>query len=173
MPAVDPQVFVQDPHVTVGGIGLENIEHIAGLRALQLDDKSLPLFTADGVHLGFTSTKWLSASGTAEILDDASGSPVVEMRFHGLVAFGVYTVFKQIPGATRPVSVPLDGTGKSSTFRAAETGSAYVRVRSPQALDETSTLRLVYHSDGHARGLDPGQLGIVAHEQLVAPLGSS
>lgn len=174
VPAVDPQVFVEDPSVTVGGIGLENIEHAAGLRALRMGEGRKQLFTADGVHLGFTSTKWLAASGTAEILDDdAAGSPVVVMRFHELIAFGVYSVFKQIPGATRTVNVPLDGTGKSSTFRATETGSAVVRVRSPQALDEATTLRLIYHSDGRVHGLDPGPLGIVAHEQLVAPLARS
>lgn len=174
MPAVDPQVFVEDSSVTLGGIGLENIEHAAGLRALQLEEGRKPLFTADGVHLGFTSTKWLGASGSGEIApDDAAGSPVVIMHFRGLIAFGVYSVFKQIPGATRSVNVPLDGTGKTSTFRATETGSAVVRVRSPQALDEATTLRLIYHSDGRAHGLDPGPLGIVAHEQLVAPLASS
>jgi hypothetical protein len=173
VPAVDPQVFVQDPHVTVGGIGLENIEHSAGFRALRLDERSAPLFTADGVHLGFTSAKWLTATGTAEVADDAGGTPLVVMRFRGLIAFGVYSVFKQIPGATRTVNVPLDGTGKTSTFRAAETGTAFVRVRSPQSLAETSTLRLVYHSDGEPHGLDPGSLGIVAHEQLVAPLETS
>ena len=174
VPAVDPQVFVEDPNVTVGGIGLENIEHIAGLRALQLEEGRKPLFTADGAHLGFTSTKWLAASGNAAIVDDdAAGSPLVIARFRDLISFGVYSIFKQIPGATRDVSVPLDGTGKSSTFRASETGSALVRIRSPQALDEASTLRLIYHSDGRVHGLDPGPLGIVAHEQLVAPLAET
>jgi hypothetical protein len=173
VPAVDPQVFVADKSVTTGGIGLENIEHIAGLRALRLDEPNASLFTADGVHLGFTSSRWLAATGSADVLNDSSGGALVVMRFQRLIAFGIYSVFKQVAGASRTVSVPLDGTGKKSTFRAGETGAASLRVLSPQPLEEKSTLKLVYHSDGRAHGLDPGPLGITTHEQLVAPLRGS
>lgn len=167
VPAVDPQVFVADPTVTVGGIGLENIEHAAGLRALRLDEPDVALYAADGVLLGFTSAKWLEAEGTAAVVPSAGGERLA-LRFERLIAFGVYSVFKRIPGASGDVDVPVDGTGKSNSFRAGARGEADVAIESPQPLDPQNSLYLVYHSDGRAHGLDPGSLGITAHQHLVA-----
>ena len=166
MPAVDPEVFVADSSVATGGIGLENIEHIAGLRALRLDDPDLPLFAADGLSLGFTSEKWIHATGTIALSNAGSGVRV-GLNLERLVAFGVYGIFKQIAGTSGPVDVPVDGTGATSTFRAGARGEANLTVVSPQGLEPQSDLYVTYHSDGRAHGVDPGIFGINAHRHLA------
>ena len=169
-PPVDPQVFVADRTVAVGGIGLENIEHVAGLRALRLDQRGAPLFSAEGAHLGFTSTKWVAARGTGTIVDLDDGAQKVNLEFSDLLAFGVYSVFKQMRGASGSVYVPLDGSAKTNSFKADALGSVALSISSPQPLNPKGALLVVYHSDGKAHGLDRGAVGIVAHDHLIAPL---
>src|SRR5579872_2775447 len=127
-PPVDPQVFVADRTVAVGGIGLENIEHVAGLRSLQLDQRGAPLFSAEGAHLGFTSTKWVAARGTGTIVDLDDGAQKVNLEFSDLLAFGVYSVFKQMRGASGSVYVPLDGMAKTNSFKADALGNAALSI---------------------------------------------
>ena len=171
VPGVDPQVFVADPSVTEGGIGLENIEHVAGLRALRLDgsDADAPLFSAEGMHLGFTASRWLHAHGTCSIAAAGEGTQVT-VKAGGLIAFGTYSVFKRVAGASGDVDLPLDGTGVHNSFRAAADGSVSTTLASPQPLDPHGALFFIYHSDGKAHGMDMGTIGVSAHEHLIAPL---
>jgi hypothetical protein len=172
VPPLDPQVFVSDPSVLVGGIGLQNIEHIAGLRALKLDDPDVPLYTADGVRMGFTSKRWIGAGGTGTIGDLADGSQRLTLEFENLVVFGSYTLFKHVVGASGVALVPLDGTGRASGFTADAAGSAKLEIHTPQALDPNGAITLVYNSDGKAHREAPGPLGLSAHDHLIAVLGS-
>lgn len=169
-PPVDPQVFVADRTVAVGGIGLDNIEHVAGLRALQLSERNAPLFSAEGKHLGFTSSKWVAAQGSGVIAGLDGGRQDVILRFSDLLAFGVYSVFKRMRGASGRVYVPLDGTAKTNSFKASAAGTAALSIVSPQPMAVDSAILLVYHSDGKAHGLDRGTVGIVSHDHLIAPL---
>ncbi|HTX03721.1 MAG TPA: hypothetical protein VMD07_08565, partial [Candidatus Acidoferrales bacterium] len=170
VPAIDPQVFVSDPSVLVGGIGLQNIEHIAGLRALTLDGPDLPLFTADGVHMGFTSKRWIGASGTGTVADLGNGAQRITLSFENLVVFGTYSLFKHFVGASGVTLVPLDGTGRTSAFTADALGSARLAVQTPQALDPNGAITLVYNSDGKPHRETPGPIGLTAHDHLIATL---
>lgn len=170
-PALDPQVFVADPTVAVGGIGLEGIEHVAGLRALRLDERDTPLFTADGVGMGFTSAKWLSATGSGTIVAAGDGSSRADLEFAHLVVFGAYSLLKRVSGASGDIFIPLDGTGRASTFIADHAGAAGVSVRSPQPLDPRGAILLVYHSDGRVHTPRGGSIGLTTHDHLIAPLG--
>lgn len=170
VPAVDPQVFVTDPSVLVGGIGLQNIEHIAGLRALKLEDPDLPLYTADGVRMGFTSKRWIVASGSGSIDELGDGAQRIALSFQNLVVFGAYSIFKHVEGSSGLALVPLDGTGHASAFTADATGSARLEVRSPQPLDPHGAITLVYNSDGKLHRDSPGPIGLTAHDHLIATL---
>ena len=174
VPGIDPQVFVADSSVAEGGIGLENIEHVAGLRALRLDgsDGNAPLFTAEGMHLGFTAPRWLGAHGTCTI-ESAGDATHVFIKAAGLIAFGMYSIFKRVSGASGDVDLPLDGTGKRNWFRAAPDGSLSTMLVSPQPLDPQGALFFIYHSDGKSHGMDMGTLGVSAHEHLIGPLGET
>jgi hypothetical protein len=171
VPAIDPQVFVSDPSVLVGGIGLQSIEHVAGLRALKLDDPDLPLFTAEGAHMAFTSKRWIAASGTGKLVDHGDGAQRIALSFEGLVVFGSYSLFKHVVGASGMALVPLDGTGRTSAFTADAGGSAKLEVRTPQPLDLHGAITLVYNSDGKPHRDLPGPIGLTAHDHLIATLG--
>jgi hypothetical protein len=171
VPPVDPQVFVYDPSVLVGGIGLQSIEHIAGLRALKLKDPDLPLYTADGVRMGVTSKHWIGANGTGSIADLGEGAQSIGLSFENLVVFGTYSLFKHVVGASGIALVPLDGTGRTSAFTADAVGSARLDVRTPQALDLQGAITLVYNSDGKPHRDAPGPIGLSAHDHLIATLG--
>jgi len=171
VPAIDPQVFVSDPSVLVGGIGLQNIEHIAGLRALRLEDPDLPLYTAEGVRMGFTSKRWIAASGSGSIVDLGGGAQRIVLSFENLVVFGAYSLFKHVLGASGLALVPLDGTGRTSAFTADATGSAKLEVRTPQPLDAHGAITLVYNSDGKPHRDSPGPIGLTAHDHLIVTLG--
>ena len=170
VPAVDPQVFVSDPSVLVGGIGLQNIEHVAGLRALKLEDPDSPLYTAEGVRMGFTSKRWIAASGTGSIVDLGEGARRIVLSFENLVVFGTYSLFKHVVGASGLALVPLDGTGRTSAFTADASGSAKLEVRSPQPLAAHGAITLVYNSDGKPHRDSPGPIGLKAHDHLIATL---
>jgi hypothetical protein len=172
VPPLDPQVFVSDPSVLVGGIGLQNIEHIAGLRALKLDDPDLPLLTAEGVRMGVTSKRWIAAGGTGSVADLGDGAQRVALAFENLVVFGSYTLFKHVVGASGLALVPLDGTGRESAFTADAAGSAKLEIRTPQALDPNGAITLVYNSDGKTHREAPGPIGLTAHDHLITVLGS-
>ncbi|MGH7717168.1 MAG: hypothetical protein ACREML_14380 [Vulcanimicrobiaceae bacterium] len=170
VPAIDPQVFVSDPSVLVGGIGLQNIEHIAGLRALELDDPDLPLYTADGVRMGFTSKRWTAAGGSGTIADIGGGAQRLSLAFENLVVFGAYALFKHVEGASGIALVPLDGTGRTSAFTADAGGVAKIEIRTPQPLDAHGAITLVYNSDGILHRQGPGPIGLTAHDHLIATL---
>ena len=171
-PAVDPQVFVGDPTVSIGGIGLEGIEHVAGLRALRLSDANVPLFTAEGAHMGFTSTKWLAATGSASLAPFDDGAVRVKLDFVNLVVFGAYSVLKRFAGASGDVFLPLDGAGDKNGFVADDAGHASLAIRSPQPLGETGALLLVYHSNGKPQAQRSGSIGVTSHDHLIAPFGA-
>lgn len=172
-PPLDPQVFVADASVSVGGIGLENIEHVAGLRALRLDERNVQLFSAEGAGLGFTSTKWLEGSGGGSIVDLDDGTQRVTVEFEQLIVFGVYSLFKQMTGASGSLFVPVDGRGRTNSFKADAAGRARLTVISPQPIKPDGTILLTYHSDGKAHGLDRGSIGLRAHDHLIAPIRSA
>lgn len=172
VPPVDPQVFVSDPSVLVGGIGLQGIEHVAGLRALKLDDPDLPLLTAEGVRMGFTSKRWIGASGTGSVANLGDGAQRLRLAFENLVVFGSYALFKHVVGASGVALVPLDGTGRASAFTADDGGSAKLEIHTPQALDPNGAITLVYNSDGKAHRDSPGPIGLTAHDHLIAVLGN-
>ncbi len=171
VPAIDPQVFVSDPSVLVGGIGLQNIEHIAGLRALKLEEPDSPLYTAEGVRMGFTSKRWIGANGTGSIIDLGDGAQRIALSFENLVVFGAYSLFKHVVGASGLTLVPLDGTGRTSTFTSDAGGSAKLEVHTPQPIDTRGAITLVFNSDGKPHRDAPGPIGLTAHDHLIATLG--
>lgn len=66
---IDPQVFVADPAI-MAATGPQNIMHVGGYRPARIasDAPSVPLFTAQGLPLGFTLGEWLGASGTGTVV---------------------------------------------------------------------------------------------------------
>jgi len=169
-PAVDPQVFVPDRNVTVGGIGLEGIEHVAGLRALRLNDPDLGLYTAEGAQMGFTSSRWTAGAGTGSIAALDDGSERIKLEFTNLVVFGAYSLLKKFAGASGDVYVPLDGSGNANVFTADDTGRATLNIVSPQPLGAKSAILAVYHSDGKPKTQRSGTIGTTSHDHLIAPL---
>jgi hypothetical protein len=161
---VDPGVFVADASVTAGGIGLEGIDHVAGLRPLRLADRDVPLYTAEGAGLAFTAGKWLAATGSAAI--SAQG---VALRFQRLIAFGVYSTFKvSVSGGA--LFAPLDGEGTRNSFQADPEGTGTLAIALAQPLESHTVLAVIYHSDGRVHGTQPGRMGWTAHQQLVAAI---
>ncbi|MBV8601398.1 MAG: hypothetical protein JO359_07525 [Candidatus Eremiobacteraeota bacterium] len=163
-PALDPQVFVADA-TAVAGVGPQSIEHLAGLRPLRLDEENVALYTADAVGLGFTSSKWLAAEGTAKLAQRE-----ISLHFSRLIVFGVYSLFKNTFSSSGVTFAPLDGEGTRNSFKADAAGSASLTVTTPESLTNRNAILLVYHSDGTDHGAQRGKIGFTAHHHLIAPL---
>jgi hypothetical protein len=166
---IDPEVFVRETQAAPG-TGPEHIEHVAGFRTARLDDEpQAPIFRADGVALDLSLGNWLAARGTLAIEAQPDGHDRVTVVFKNLVAFGEYSVFVEAAApAGAPVCRPLDGEGSANSFTAHVDGSAALVIDTPAQVNSGSAIVLVYHSDSREHGASRGQIGITAHEQLVA-----
>jgi hypothetical protein len=167
---LDPQVFVRDG-AAPALVGPQGIGHVAGFRPLLLSDPAdTNLSTAKGNSLGFTSGKWLGATGHVTITPDPNGGAQIVASFKGLKPGGTYSLFEN-HFDTKPVSfTPLDGKGTRNSFKAKRDGSASVSVRSPQMPTGVNAVLLVYHSDGKSHGESRGEIGVNAHHQLIAKI---
>lgn len=167
-PAVDPEVFVKNDAASEG-TGPENIMHVAGLRPAQVDDiPELVVYNAAGDSLGLTLDKWLGASGTLEVGPGTTGGTRFTMTFKHLVAFGVYSLFRETFSRDGQTFVPIDGDGTENSFTASVEGGAIIVMTSPVLLSHTDAIVLVLHSDSQEHGISRGLIGINAHEQLIA-----
>lgn len=168
-PAIDPQVFVVDDSAHEA-TGPQNIKHIAGVRPLQLGEPESSLVSAEGVPLLFTSEKWTQGRGTATIVDAPGGGQDITLRFTRLIAFGVYSMFKNSFSPAGVTFAPLDGDGTHNGFVADANGDATLLITTPQRLTNRNALLLVYHSDGVDHGVERGSVGVDAHHHLIAPI---
>jgi hypothetical protein len=165
--SLDPQVFVRD-NAAAEETGPQAIHHVAGVRPARLadDDRTTPLYNADGKALGFNLGKWLGASGTVDVSAGIGGDRV-HLGFVALIESARYTLYRRhfAPGGTS--LTPLDGNGISNGFAASALGTAQLDVDVPAHLDRDDTIVLVYNSDGVARAADRGPAGVASHDQLV------
>jgi hypothetical protein len=163
--SIDPQVFVRDGATAQGTDGA-GITHIAGYRAANLagDDRTSPLFNANGKALGFNFGKWLGAAGTVDVSPAGNGDRL-HLGFVALKESGHYGLFSLTPetGAL----VPLDGTGTSNTFTTTPLGTADLNVTTAYHLSTADRIFLIYNSDGLDHGAQPATPGIDSHAQMV------
>ena len=166
---IDPQVFVAVAAAPEVPKGLQGIAHIAGVRnAVMVDDSERPVLSGTGKPLGFTLGRWFAAAGTVDLAPQANGTERIAMHFTHLVSNGRYSLFEN-HFDTMPVTfTPLDGAGTANGFLAAKDGSADVTVVAPSVLTHENAVLAVYHSDGIEHGQSRGEIGVVAHHQLIA-----
>jgi hypothetical protein len=168
-PAIDPQVFVRDD-ASEAGNGPQGIEHERGFRPARTDDPpELAAYDADGEQLLFTLGKWFGASGTARIEPDGAGDRVT-VDFAHLIPCGVYSLFEVAFARGSTTVAPLDGTGEHDGFIAGVDGDAHFVVSTPAHIASGNAIVLVYHSDALDHGLERGELGLTAHQELAARL---
>lgn len=167
--AMDPSVFVVDG-TTLEGTGPENVEHEAGLRPAKLSDPPrTQVYNAEGEALLVTLDRWFAARGNLATTVAGDGNRLTA-TFSGLIPFGVYSLFVQTTAANGTFHRPLDFQGSANSFTAQADGSATIALEIPAHLGHDSAVELIYHSDGKEHGASRGQIGVSAHEQLVAPL---
>lgn len=162
-------VFAADPKAPAQTTAA--LAHVAGFRPVaDSDASSEPVYSSTGFPLGISLGRWRAAGGTVRVQTNGTAETLV-CAFHGLVPFGVYSMF--LGDAARPQDSlqPLDGSGEANSFVAAIDGSAAIAVRSGRALRSNDVLVVVFHADGYSHGEQPGAIGANALEQLVAPLG--
>lgn len=165
---IDPQDFVADP-VKAAAVGPQGIKHAAGYRPARIDQDAMstPVNTADGRSLGFDLGAWLGATGEVAITQK-DGATVLSATFRRLKPGGVYSLFEN-HFDQKPVGfTPTDGAGRANTFTAGPDGAAAVTMRLTHMPTHSNAVRLVYHSDGQAHGLERGQIGVNADHQLIA-----
>jgi len=168
LPAIDPQVFVKDD-AAAEGTGPQSIMHVAGLRTARMDDvPEAALFNAAGDALGFTVEKWFAASGTVDMDAIPGGGVRLTLTFKRLIAFGVYSLFREAFSPDGQTFYPIDGDGSSNSFTASVDGGAIIVMSSPVRLTHNDAIVLVLHSDSQEHGVSRGLIGINAHEQLIA-----
>lgn len=168
--AIDPHAFVKDPSAPAA-IGPQNIQHAAGYRPAFLSDAAgTPVFTAAGKPLGFTLGRWLGAKGAVTITPLASGGARIRAHFTGLRPNGVYSLFENHFDQQPVGFTPLDGTGKTNSFRAKPDGTAAITIAAPAMPTHANAVLLVYHSDRTRHGSSRGEIGLNAHHQLIARL---
>jgi hypothetical protein len=168
---VDPQMFVADP-AAPAALGLQQIEHLTGLRSAQMDDDpTAPALDANGQKLGFDLQHWFSANGVVQVdpYDADHASQRVIARFANLVPRGRYSLFLKLD-AKPPVFVPLDAAGHANSFTAGEDGAGGLSVTSPRALNHGDAIILVYHADHVDHGKQRGGIGLDAFHQLIVSL---
>jgi len=165
---VDPQVFVADPAVAAA-TGPQNIMHIGGYRPARAasDGPSVPLFTAQGLPLGFTLGEWLGAGGTGTVVC-TNGSAAAIDQFSGLVPGGVYQLFRNQFTPQGPKRSPFGKPDAAdSVFTASKDGTAVFTSVLPFCPDPTDGVLLSYHSDGTVHGPLGGDVGVTMHNQLL------
>jgi hypothetical protein len=169
-PAIDPQVFVKDD-AAAEGTGPENIAHTAGLRPARVDDlREVVVYNAKGDSLGFTLERWFGASGSVDIDPQPNGNSRLTLKCQKLVAFGVYSVFRIAFSPDGASFKPIDGDGTTNSFTATVDGNANVVMSSPDALVRGNAIVLILHSDSQEHGVSRGEIGVTAHQQLIARL---
>ena len=168
-PAIDPQVFVRD-NAGLGGVGPQNIDHVAGIRPARLDDSGWNVaYNAHAESLQFTLAKWFGATGSADIAPQGAGNRVT-LAFDKLIPFGVYSVFRVTFSPAGTTFNPLDGDGTSDSFTAGADGGGKIVIDTATPLDHGEAILLVYHSDSQNHGSSRGTIGVNAHHQLIARL---
>ncbi len=171
---IDPQVFVADP-VIAAATGPQNIIHVGGYRPARVasDAPSVPLFTAQGLPLGFTLGEWIGASGTGTIVC-TDGTAAAINEFSGLVPGGVYQLFRNQFTPQGPKRTPFGKPDSSdSVFTANEDGTVAVTSVLPFCPDPTDGVLLSYHSDGTVHGPLGGDTGVNLHNQLLIRVASA
>ncbi len=166
----DPQVFVADP-VIPAEAGLEGIRHAAGYRPARTeqDPRATPLANAEGKPLGFTLGQWLGATGAALLTPNADGREAVALAFEGLRSDAQYSLFEAHLDQDPVSYTALDGVGgKASTFRTDGKGAAHAAKLIPMPLGHGSGIVAIYDNDGESHGLDRGDIGVDAEQQLIA-----
>jgi hypothetical protein len=170
VPRLDPQVFVKDA-AAPASTGPQSIDHDAGLRpALFSDAGDSLLFSAHAAPLGLTLKQWLSAQGTAEIVQLNANAQNVTVHFESLSPHGVYSLFEVRYDQQAAVFTPLDGVGTSNSFIADSGGGGSVTLLVTPPLTHANAILLVFHSDGQPHGMSPGGVGVNAHSQLILRL---
>ncbi len=165
---IDPQVFVADPAI-MAATGPQNIMHVGGYRPARIasDAPSVPLFTAQGLPLGFTLGEWLGASGTGTVVCTGNSAAAIN-QFSGLIPSGVYQLFRNQFTPQGPKRSPFGKPDASdSVFTANKDGAAVVTSVSPFCPDPTDGVLLSYHSDGMVHGPLGGDTGVNLHNQLL------
>lgn len=166
--ALDPQVFVKDAGVT-SAVGPQGIAHAADLRNAWGDDPSTTLiFNAKGHRLPMTLGQWLGARGTVTLTPRDNGSEAILVALSGLHPNGEYSLFENHFDQSPTGFTPLDGSGRTNSFRASEKGHAVVDILSPTTLTHENAILLVFHSDNQVHGERRGTVGVDAHHQLIA-----
>jgi hypothetical protein len=163
---LDPQVFVADP-AAQAGTGPQGIVHAAGYRpAYGVDAPNTPLSNAQGKSLGITVGQWFAARGQVTLTPDGSNTRAT-LQFTGLIPRGRYSMFENHFAPSGITFAPLDGTGKTNSFNAGSNGTASLTVVVPGPVTPSDGILLVYHSDGVDHGMHRGQIGVIAHHQLI------
>ncbi len=166
---VDPQVFVAVAGAPVVPKGLQGIAHIAGVRnAMMVDDPERSVLSGVGKPLGFTLARWFAAAGTVDLAPQADGTERIAMHFTHLIPNGRYSLFENHFDTTPVTFTPLDGAGTANGFIASKEGSAELVVTAAAVLTHQNAVLAVYHSDGIEHGQSRGEIGVVAHHQLIA-----
>lgn len=163
---LDPQAFVSDAS-SVAAIGPQKIAHVGGVRpAFGVDDPRTEIVNAHGQALHLSLAKWFGAYG-AVTLTAGPATTEASFTFAGLVPGGHYSLFENHFSDAGVTFTPADGTGTANSFTASATGAAAVKLRVPGTVTHGEALLLVYHSDGFEHGMERGQIGVVAHHQLI------
>ncbi len=166
---IDPQVFVPDPAAPAAA-GPQGIKHAASFRPakVETDPAGTVVSNADGKSLGFTLGTWLGATGQVTIARAPSGSgETVTARFHGLIPTAEYSLFENHFDQTPVGFTPLDGKGTANSFKSDAKGDGEVTVKLTDSMTHANAVLLVYHSDGQTHGEARGEIGVVAHHQLI------
>jgi hypothetical protein len=165
---LDPQVFVLAPNAPAA-TGPQNIEHVAGIRNARIsDDHGLPIYDAQHRALGMTLGQWLGARGAVTLTPLAVGGEKVKVELANLAPGAHFSLFENHFDQTPTAFTPLDGTGRSNSFRARADGTASAVMFSPTRLTHANAVLVVYHSDDKTHGNERGVIGVNAHHQLIA-----
>ena len=167
--AIDPQAFVADS-AAPAATGPQGIAHVAGFRPalIATDPPTSPVNTAEGKPTGFTLGAWLGATGTAAIATQPTGGARVTASFHGLKPNGLYSLFENHFDQSPVGFTPLDGAGKTNSFKADASGGARVIVTSPTPLSHANAVLVILDDDGQTHGESRGEIGVNVQHQLIA-----
>jgi len=172
LPAVtDPQVFITAPG-TAAGTGPQMIPHAADVAPTPKDGAAeTPLLGADGSALNTTRGAWEKAAGTVTFTC-TDGNEQATSHLTGLISAATYSTFVvhldvQGPGRFTPWG---DTAGTTNNFTADTTGAAAPTNTVPGCTTNHEAIVIIWHSDGHAHGATPGQLGVTWHNSLITPV---
>jgi hypothetical protein len=166
---IDPQVFVQDA-AAPAGTGPQGIAHAAGFRPALIaeDPADTKLFNATGAPLGFTLGEWLGAGGSVTITQGDVGTATLVLTLRGLRPGAQYSLFENHFDQSPVGFTPLDGAGKTNSFKADASGGARVIVTSPTPLSHANAVLVILDDDGQTHGESRGEIGVNVQHQLIA-----